>query len=196
MSKCLITGHTSGLGKFLYNQFNLLDWEVIGVSSSNGYRLPEKIPDVIKLIESCDLFINNSFASGCQIELLELSKFKVPKIIVCGSISRLFPLNNLISEDYVNIKKELYEKCNLLSSVDKVKLAQILHLDLQFLEPEGDLSYLEIFNVIDFWLKYPTFRNIEFSWKFNNNFQKQLIKNTKKFKQISEYKEILDHVSK
>lgn len=196
MPKCLITGHTSGLGKFLYEQFNSLNWEVIGVSSGNGYKLPEKMDEVIQLIEGCDLFINNSFASGCQVQLLELSKFKVPKIVVCGSISRLFPLNNLISEDYVKIKTELYEKCNLLSSIEKDKIAQILHLDLQFLEPEGDLSYLEIFNIIDFWLKYPIFRNIEFSWKFNNNFQKQLIKNTKNFKQISVYKEILDNVSK
>lgn len=196
MPKCLITGHTSGLGKFLYEQFNSLGWEVIGVSSSNGYKLPEKITEVIQLIEKCDLFINNSFASGSQIELLELSKFKVPKIVVCGSIARLFPLDSLISEDYVNVKKDLYEKCNLLSSIEKDKIAKILHLDLQFLEPEGELYFFEIFNVIDFWLKYPTFRNIEFSWKFNNNFQKQLIKNTKKFKQISEYKEILNHASK
>ncbi len=54
-SKIIVTGHTSGIGKHLYEN---LDGIVIGASRSNGRPIKE-ISQWFD--ESCDIFINNAY---------------------------------------------------------------------------------------------------------------------------------------
>ena len=37
--KCIITGHTAGVGKAMYEHFQAKGWEVIGMSRANGYDI-------------------------------------------------------------------------------------------------------------------------------------------------------------
>ena len=54
-STTIITGHTSGIGKYLYENMNC---NVIGASRSND----RPIVDISEWFDdSCDLFINNAF---------------------------------------------------------------------------------------------------------------------------------------
>ena len=53
--KILVTGHTSGIGKHLYEN---LDGDIIGASRSNDKPI-KKISEWFD--ESCDAFINNAY---------------------------------------------------------------------------------------------------------------------------------------
>jgi hypothetical protein len=183
--KCVITGHTQGVGKSFYNHFQSIGWEVIGLSRSNGYDIKENFDKVVDAVRGCDLFINNAYRDQQQLELLKSVKRDVKKIVVCGSVSRLYP--DLIKTDYVDDKHELSEYCRLMSISDDDSLAQILHLDLSFIESTPvDLSiptnftsdyfikFREIVSAVDFWLLNPNVRQMEFVWKLTPFVYEQL----------------------
>jgi hypothetical protein len=176
--KCAITGHTRGLGKSLYNHFKEKGWEVIGFSTTNGYFLPDALEKVIEESNGCDLFINNTFAQGHQIDLLHALKYKVKNMVVCGSIARTEPLNEILYGDYVDIKTELAKSCNILSISNDSRLMNILHLDLGFLEGSVEnildptefisdytIGFNDVISAIELWLLHPKIKQIEFSWK-------------------------------
>jgi hypothetical protein len=86
--KYAITGHTSGIGKGLFNH---LSPAAIGFSLSTGYDIRSRA-DRIRIIdesEDCDVFINNAPASFAQtelfLELFEHWKHKDKTIINVGS---------------------------------------------------------------------------------------------------------------
>ncbi len=64
--KVAITGHTSGIGKELYKQFD----NIVGFSRSNGYDITVDIDKIIEESKNFDIFINNSYSGFVQTELL------------------------------------------------------------------------------------------------------------------------------
>lgn len=66
--KIAITGHTSGLGKALYN-FYKIKYQVAGFSRSNGYDI-RNFKKIINQIPDYDIFINNAYEKYSQIDLL------------------------------------------------------------------------------------------------------------------------------
>lgn len=67
--KYAITGHTSGLGKFLYNHWNN---SAIGFSRTNGFDISKKTDrdKIIEISKDVDVFINNAYCLYYQTELL------------------------------------------------------------------------------------------------------------------------------
>ncbi len=60
--KVAITGHTSGIGKAIYDALST-EYEVIGLSRSNGFDITSDL-DRLKIIDriyDCGIFINNAF---------------------------------------------------------------------------------------------------------------------------------------
>jgi len=172
--KVVITGHTHGIGRALYNHFQTFNgWEVVGLSRSNGYDIDKDFDEVVEAATGCFLFINNAYRDQQQTKLVNALKNKVTKMIVMGSVSRQYP--ELIHTDYVHDKQELAEACRLIS-IDPNGI-DLLHLDLSFIEgmPDKDdpthfvsdynLKFEEIVSAIDFWLTNPKIRQIEFRWK-------------------------------
>jgi hypothetical protein len=162
--KIIITGHTSGLGKYLYNQFKNSGHEIEGISRSNGFDLLTDIDRVIEISNGCDLFINNTNASKCQIELLNRLHDKVDKMIIMGSIAGDY--DQLINNDYSKNKKELSERCKQLSLLVGNKL---LHLNISMLEDavssDNLITYKEVYDTIEFWIKNPRISNLNFEFK-------------------------------
>lgn len=74
--KIAITGHNTGVGPAIESAFRDRGHEVIGLSSSNGYKYPESYSAMVAEIEPCDIFVNNLYYSGdhyssnAQLELL------------------------------------------------------------------------------------------------------------------------------
>ena len=66
--KVAITGHTSGLGKALFERF-ALDSTVEGFSSSNGYNIIQ-FKKVYEAAKHCDILINNAYDRYSQVDLL------------------------------------------------------------------------------------------------------------------------------
>lgn len=171
--KVVITGHTWGIGKALYDSFKSAEWEVVGLSRSNGYDIDADFDRVVEAATGADLFINNAYRDRQQTRLVHALKNKVGKMIVMGSVSRHYP--ELIHTDYVHDKQELAEACRLIS-IDPNGI-DILHLDLSFIEqptPNDDpaafssdyvIKFDEILNAVDFWMTNPKIRQMEFVWK-------------------------------
>lgn len=161
--KCVITGHTTGLGKAMFDHFEALGWEVIGLSRSTGYDLRTNLDKVIEIANNSDLFINNANVDFAQLELLNKVKRQV-KQIVLGSIAGQF--EQQLQSDYSRHKANLARRCQELSMSPDTK---ILHIQISMLEDaiNGDvlIKYSEVIDVIDFWLKNPRFTNIAFEFK-------------------------------
>lgn len=85
-----ITGHTSGFGKYVFDNL-----DAIGLSRSNGYDINDPLK-IVEAIKDCDIFINNAFDGFAQTELLyavfESWKNQNKLIINIGSRSKDFTL--------------------------------------------------------------------------------------------------------
>lgn len=173
--KIIITGHTSGIGKAIYDKFKEISCrEIVGMSRSNGYDIDTDFDKIVEEASGCELFINNAYRDGQQLKLLEALKDKVDMMVVMGSVSRFYP--ELIPTDYVKDKQDLAEACRMVSlNPDGIPL---LHLDLGFIEgttvEENDPTAFvsdyttpkdDIVDTIIFWAQKPTIRQIEFRWK-------------------------------
>lgn len=177
--KIVITGHTAGLGKAIYDKFTEVSChEIIGLSRSNGYDIDTDFDKVVEAATGAELFINNAYRGDQQLKLFHALKNKVEAMVVMGSVSRLYP--ELIPTDYVHDKQTLAEACRLESiNPDSINL---LHLDLSFLEgttvEENDPTAFvsdyntplsDVVDTIIFWASHPTIRQIEFTWKLTEH---------------------------
>ncbi len=182
--KVAITGHTAGVGKAFYQYFSKKNTEVIGMSRSNGYDLNTDVDRIIENAKDCDIFINNAYRDDKQLQLLNGLYKHVHRIVVCGSVSRLYP--DLILTDYVHDKQALAERCRILSLASD-GVANILHLDLSFIEStdvnlddpttftsDNFIKFDEIVSAVDFWLHNPKIRQMEFVWKLTPFVYEQL----------------------
>ena len=70
MTKVLITGHTSGIGKAILENCPS-DYEVQGVSRATGHNIAENLSDVLGYIKEYkpDIFFNNVWGHGKQNEI-------------------------------------------------------------------------------------------------------------------------------
>lgn len=160
--RIVITGHTKGLGKVLFDHFVEQGHDVTGASRSNGYYLPEDINHVKELALGCDLFIAN--ATEGQIYLLQELHDRVGMFIAIGSIAGDY--HQLIQSDYSAKKADLAKRCKELSLVPNNK---ILHLNVSMLEDavssDNLISFKEVVDTIDFWIKNPRITKMDFEFK-------------------------------
>jgi len=173
--KIVITGHTKGIGKAIYDKFTEISCrEIVGMSRSNGYDLEKDFDKIVAEAEGAELFINNAYRDQQQLKLFNALKNKVDMMVVMGSVSRHYP--ELIPTDYVHDKQALAEACRL-ESINPEGIP-ILHLDLSFIEgtevntddPTAFTSDYttpmnDIVETIIFWAQKPSIRQIEFRWK-------------------------------
>lgn len=162
--KCIITGHTTGVGKTLYDNLCSQGHEVIGVSRSSGYDLLENFDEVVKISEGCDLFINNAYVEDCQLRLLNSLYNKVGKMIVMGSIAGDY--NDLIKSEYSANKLLLANRCKEISLLPG---NTVLHLKISMLEDavssDNLISFTEVINIVNFWIKNPRMAAIDLEFK-------------------------------
>jgi hypothetical protein len=81
MVKLVITGHTSGIGRKIYNHYG-----GIGLSKSTGFDI--SIDDIVPHLQSADIFINNAYDKNnpwAQTDILYKSVNKCNRIICIGS---------------------------------------------------------------------------------------------------------------
>jgi hypothetical protein len=161
--RCVITGHTRGIGKALYDYFVKQGWEVIGFSSSTGYDVREKYLDILEAAKTADLFVNNLCVGECQLMFLDDLVGKVDKIICSGSIAGDF--DDVLNIEYSKVKKDLKARCKKYSLGYKNK-TKILHLNISMAEDaestDYGLPFKDIVSAVDFWLDNPRINNIEF----------------------------------
>lgn len=164
--KIVITGHTQGVGKHIYDYYVSQGHEVIGCSRTTGYDL-EKFEDIIRvceLAEGCDLFINNTYAKTAQEDLLDRLYNKVGKMVVFGSVAGDYP--GLITQRYAKDKQSLMNRCKTLSTVPDCKL---LFLKITFLEDavtsDITVTFDQVLKTIEFFNEHPVFTYVDYQFK-------------------------------
>ena len=182
MSKIVITGHTSGIGKTIYDALCADSCrEIVGLSRSNGYDIDTDFDKVVEAASGAEIFINNAYRDRQQLKLVEALKDKVGMMVVMGSVSRFYP--EVIPTQYVHDKQELAEACRLIS-MDPNGIP-VLHLDLSFIEgtqasnptdfvSDFNITHQEILDTIVFWADHPNIRQVEFTWKLTPHVMSEL----------------------
>jgi hypothetical protein len=182
--KIIITGHTNGVGKAIYDKFTEISCrEIVGMSRSNGYDIEKDFDKIVEEASGAELFINNAYRDSQQLKLVEALKDKVDMMVVMGSVSRFYP--ELIPTQYVHDKQALAEACRLISL--NPSGIPLLHLDLGFIEgttvdendPHGFISDYtttkdDIVDTIIFWAQKPAIRQVEFRWKLTHRVYSEL----------------------
>ncbi len=166
--KIVITGHTRGLGKAIYDHYISQGHEVIGLSKSNGYLLPIKINEVVKIARDCDIFFNNAHASSSQ-KILMKELYETTPMIVSGSIAASYYVPG--SKNYVNgvdithyfrDKFELEETFKIIKDKRKHPLLLLRMGYLENFPNKEFIPFSQIINAIEFWIKNPRATLIEF----------------------------------
>lgn len=198
--KIIITGHTRGIGKGLYDYFVGEGHEVIGLSRSNGYDISKNQDKIVEISSDCDLFINNAYQGNCQLQLLLALKNKVKNIIVCGSVSRMYA--HILESDYAKDKQNLAEACRIISI--KPDGPNLLHLDMSFITDSLNenihsmsdycINYNEIISAVVFWLSNPKVRQIEFCWKLTAKVYNKMKQNNSNHLEIDKLTKIINTI--
>jgi len=153
--KVAITGHTKGLGKYIAEMFDYSNWNVTGFSRTNGYNIETDYETIADTIKGYDLFVNNAYADGYQLDLLELTYGRVENIIVMGSVASDWP--DPAMPIYSEHKRQLEHRCRELANEGK---SNILLLKLTGRSYTND--YL-IKKTINFWLEHKSFCEITYT---------------------------------
>jgi NADP-dependent 3-hydroxy acid dehydrogenase YdfG len=70
--KVAITGHSSGIGKGLYDYFLSKNINVIGFDKTSDISIKENQNIIVETTKDCDLFFNNAYSGYAQVELMKL----------------------------------------------------------------------------------------------------------------------------
>lgn len=160
MKRICITGHTHGIGKILFDYYLGLGWDVVGFSRSEGFDIIKNFDQVVSLSKGADIFVNHTYDSTAQLDLLNALHKDVKKMIVFGSVAADFPDPNSPLPDYSRDKKILETRCWELSNTKFPGYADILFLKL------SSNSYKDtsmVLDTIDLWIKHPTIISVGFN---------------------------------
>ncbi len=165
--KCLITGHTRGIGNFLYNNLPNHGISVDGISRSNGYDVVENQDAIVNKALNYDLFINNAYAPGCQYKLLEALNNRVKNIITIGSVAAFY--HDLPSrKQYYAVDKNNLVNLNKRFSYNSTSNLLLINVgSTENSSSDPGCSYMDILNACIFWLKTPTVNQIDFGIKLS-----------------------------
>ena len=155
----VITGHTRGLGREIYNYMTSLGHTVTGLSSSNGYHLPHKLEEVIEIAKNCEIFFNNVHAETIQAKLIE-RLYNQCSIVTSGSMGADYPGMTYRSEKLV--VEQAHRRYKKIANKPMLLLKMgYLAVDDKFSD-KAPIPTTEILNAIDCWLKNPRISMIEF----------------------------------
>lgn len=166
---CIVTGHTSGIGKIIYEHFLSKNWTVIGMSRSNGYDITKDQDKIVSESTDCDIFVNCAYDGDSQLQLLNKLHNKVKNIIVIGSVAADYAK---VWKSYGLDKFHLQERCKELA--EEESSTNIFYLKLSFCEnatlpvfvnDKYKASFDELLQIIDLWLKVPKIYSVEFILK-------------------------------
>jgi hypothetical protein len=166
--KIVITGHTGGLGKAIYDFYSSQWHEVIGLSRTTGHTLPEKNDEVVQIAQGCDIFFNNAYSGLAQLNLIK-DLYKTTPMVISGSMASQFyaPGKKIISLDGRDLTKYCQEKYELEQCFNEFKKTRphpMLLLRMGYLENHPNRNFIpfsQVIECIELWRKNPRVNLIE-----------------------------------
>ena len=115
MTKVLITGHTSGIGKAILENCPS-DYEVQGISRATGHDIVQNLSDILGFIKEYkpDILFNNVWGDGNQNQIATwfVDRFEKGIMITTGSILGYKYLADNIDNFYDHLLKQPYMQYN------------------------------------------------------------------------------------
>jgi NAD(P)-dependent dehydrogenase (short-subunit alcohol dehydrogenase family) len=115
MKKIVVTGHTKGIGKAIFDYFKLKEYDVVGFSRSTGYDIsnPAHQQLIVSELENADIFVNNAYVNfdNSQLELLTMAFNKWrpdPSKLIINISSRAA---GAMDNEYAASKEQLDQFC-------------------------------------------------------------------------------------
>ena len=117
-NKIAIIGHTKGIGKAIADLYTKKNYEVLGLSRSNGYDLANGQEAIMEQLDDCQYIVVNAFAGKGQLSLLKRIYGKYhceqKKVAVITSTSGTpqgedDEFGNATYKEYCKFKKDLIE---------------------------------------------------------------------------------------
>jgi hypothetical protein len=135
----------------------LLGHTVTGLSSSNGYHLPDNLTEIIEIAKNCDIFFNNAHAGIIQATLIE-RLYDQCSIVTSGSMAADY------NGTQYRIEKLVVERTH--RKYKKLTSRPMLLLKMGYLEYRHEDKYPvpfdQIVSGINYWLENPRVSMIEF----------------------------------
>lgn len=145
MFKVCITGTTRGLGKELKSYFLRKGYFVIGLNKGDN---------IVDLAVGCNLFINNAYGDGMQIDIFDALFPRIKNIVVMGSVAADYPDPDM--PEYSQHKKELKDRVLEVANTSDSNILLLQLTGKSYNDPEL------IGRAIDFWLENPTVTSMTF----------------------------------
>ena len=123
-NKIAIIGHTKGIGKAIADMYKKKKYQVIGMSSSNGYDLQFSQIEIMEQLDDCQLIVLNAYVGRGQMNLLKRIYgkfvFEDKKVAVITSTSGT-PIG--ADEDLLNPEYKEYceNKKNLMEYIEQLQ---------------------------------------------------------------------------
>ena len=154
--KIVITGHTSGLGKAIYDHYKH-DHTVIGLSRGNGYDIRSN-DAIVNVASTADIFFNNAYCGVEQANLIDDLLDKT-MIVTSGSMGADYAH---IDNTYFRDKHAIEQQHKLAKKISRLTM---LLLKMGYLENYVDkkpVAYSTVLRAIDLWIQEPRISMIEF----------------------------------
>jgi hypothetical protein len=125
--KVSITGHTSGIGKHLYESLD----NTIGFSRSNGFDIENEnnLDKIYELSKDCHVFINNAYFQDAQLKLFNkfYKNWRYKEKTIINIVSKT--IYSKLNDEYTLFKKELSQ--NVIQSTDKggYKVCRVINVN-------------------------------------------------------------------
>lgn len=151
--KIVITGHTKGIGKGIYDYFKSNGHEVLGFSKSNNFDISkEDIRNIIALecVDS-DIFVNNAYNNHDESQLYLLKKISEIWKNSNKTIINISSLNTRLDNIYGTQKKKLDDFCKNQKYTNIVNLKPgYVNTDRVLNKKENKMEIDEVIRIIDF----------------------------------------------
>jgi len=123
-NKIAIIGHTKGIGKAIADLYKKKKYQVIGMSSSNGYDLQCSQVEIMEQLDDCPLVVINAYVGGGQMTLLKriygkyLFENKKVAVITSTSGTPIGEDEDLQNPEYIDYCKN---KKNLIDYIEELQ---------------------------------------------------------------------------
>ena len=123
-NKIAIIGHTKGIGKAIADLYKKKKYQVIGMSSSNGYDLQCSQVEIMEQLDDCQLVVINAYVGGGRMTLLKriygkyLFENKKVAVITSTSGTPIGADEDLQNPEYIDYCKN---KKNLIGYIEELQ---------------------------------------------------------------------------
>lgn len=126
--KVAVTGHTSGIGKGIFEYFQGLGYECLGFSRSNGYNIKNH-QAIVKQSDGVDIFVNNAYNNfdNAQLILLKSIYETYPNTYIINISSRIteYESSNPYIQLYSHTKQLQDEFCKGKQNISNLKIGMV-----------------------------------------------------------------------